>query len=120
MSEELSLKEMQQKWHGSLKSYLIGFLAALILTSLSFLLVIGQVFSGHIVIYTISALAIVQAAIQLKYFMHLGEEGKPYWETFIFFFMILILLIITCGSLWVMHDLDLRTMTHNTEAIAHD
>jgi len=120
MSEELSLKEMQQAWHGSFQSYLIGFLVSLTLTSLSFLLVIGDIFSSYTVIITIAALAIIQAAIQLKYFMHLGKEGKPYWESFIFAFMILILMIITCGSLWVMHDLNQRTMTHHKEKARHD
>ena len=120
MSMELSLQEMQEAWHGSVKSYLIGFIASLLLTSASFLLVYHQVLSPHGAFITISILALIQAAFQLKYFMDLGKEGKPYWETFIFFFMILILLIITCGSLWVMHDLEFRTMNHNKKAAAHD
>ncbi|NGX57541.1 MAG: Cytochrome bo(3) ubiquinol oxidase subunit 4 [Chlamydiae bacterium] len=118
MEEELSLKEMQKTWHGSLRSYLIGFIASLLLTTLAFLLVYGQVFSGPILIMTISGLALVQAAFQLKYFLNLGKEEKPYWETFIFFFMLLILLIIVCGSLWIMHDLNVRMM--NMETIAYD
>ena len=28
MSEELSLKEIQKEWHGTLKSYVIGFIAS--------------------------------------------------------------------------------------------
>ena len=110
MSEELSLQEMQKKWHGSLKSYAIGSVASLFLTSLSFLLVVGQLLAAHTLLYTIAGLALVQAAVQLIYFLHLGREGKPRWETFIFCFMLLILLIIACGTLWIMHDLNVRTM----------
>ncbi len=120
MEAELSLKEMQKTWHGSLKSYLIGFLVSLVLTSLSFLLVITQVLPSNLLIYTITGLALLQATFQLIYFLHLGQEGKPHWETFIFFFMLLILLIIAAGSLWIMYDLNQRTMKHNTEAITHD
>ena len=120
METELSLKEIQKKWHGSLRSYVIGFAASLILTSLSFVLVVSEHLTGSALIYTISFLAVLQAAVQLRYFLHLGEEEKPHWETFIFLFMLLILVIITVGSLWVMHDLKTRTMTNHTEMGAHD
>ncbi|MGA8163656.1 MAG: cytochrome C oxidase subunit IV family protein [Waddliaceae bacterium] len=116
MSEELSLKEMQKAWHGSLKSYIKGFFACFVLTSLSFFVVWASVFSTLTTILIISGLALIQAAFQLKYFFHLGEEGSPYWETLIFLFMFLILLIIACGSLWVMHDLHQRTMTQIRES----
>jgi len=114
MSQELSLQEMQKSWPGSTRSYWIGLVASFLLTSISFVLVYRQILPGNTIIITIAALAFVQAAFQLKYFLHLGEEGKPYWETFIFVFMMVILLIITCGSLWVMHDLNQRTMSHKT------
>lgn len=113
MEVDLSLKEMQKSWHGSLKSYAIGFTLSLLLTTLSFFLVINQVFPDHLLMYAISGLAVVQATFQLIYFLHLGKEGKPHWETLIFFLMFLILLIIAAGSLWVMNDLNQRTMSHH-------
>ncbi len=113
MDHELSLREMQKTWHGSLRSYLIGFFGSLLLTSISFLLVYYEVMPGERLIYIISGLAMVQAVVQLLYFLHLGKEGHPYWETFVFFFMILIMLIIVLGSLWIMHDLNMRMMHHD-------
>jgi cytochrome o ubiquinol oxidase subunit IV len=120
MDVELSLKEMQRTWHGSLKSYLIGFIASLLLTSISFYLVMNEFLSAPEIIYTISALALTQAIVQLVYFLNLGKEDKPHWESIIFFFMLLILLIITCGSIWIMHDLKQRTMSHHIEKITHE
>jgi len=111
MDVEIGLKQVQKMWHGSLRSYLIGFFACLLLTSLSFALVIGRVFSDDFLKVSIAALALVQAVFQLLYFLHLGKEGKPHWETCIFFFMFLILMIIAGGTLWIMHDLKMRTMT---------
>lgn len=120
MITDLSLKETQKEWHGTLKSYIIGFIASLLLTSLSFFLVIGQVLSGKVLIYTLIGLAILQAIVQLLYFLHIGQEEKPRWETLIFCFTVLVLLIILIGSLWIMHDLDDRMMLNMNKEMPHD
>lgn len=107
---ELNFKETLKEWHGTYRSYAIGFIASLLLTFTSFALVHYQLISGHTLIIILIALALVQAFFQLRYFLHLGEEPKPRWETHIFFLMALLLIIIVIGSLWVMHDLEVRTM----------
>jgi cytochrome o ubiquinol oxidase operon protein cyoD len=111
---DLSLKEIQKEWHGTLKSYVIGFISSLFLTIASFLLVLIKPFSAQTLTYSIVALAIIQAMIQLKFFLHLGQEDKR-WESMIFYFMVLILLVIAVGSLWIMYDLNYRLMD-----MAHD
>lgn len=108
---ELSLSEIQKEYHGTWKAYYIGFIASLFLTALSFSLAITGLFSGHVLIYTLIFLALVQAVVQLRFFLHLGQEPKPRWETMIFYFMVLVLLIIALGSLWIMHDLNDRVMS---------
>ena len=110
MSHELSLQECQQKWHGSLKAYLYGFFGSIVLTGISFSLVVFHVLSGSALIYTLVGLALVQATVQLLFFLHLGQEEKPKTETMVFCFMLLILSIIAIGTLWVMHDLNERMM----------
>lgn len=110
MSEDLSLKDTKKEWHGSLKDYAIGFSASLLLTLVSFSLVITRVISGSTLVYTITGLALVQAIFQLLFFLHVGQEDKPRWETVVFWFMVLVLLIVAVGSLWIMHDLNDRVM----------
>lgn len=110
MHPDLSLQETQKEWHGSLKSYLIGFISSLLLTSLSFLIVVAHLVSERALSYTLVALALLQAVLQLLFFLHLGQEAKPRWETLVFYFMVIILLIIAVGSLWIMFDLNERTM----------
>lgn len=110
MTQDLNLKAIQKEWHGTLKSYALGFLASLLLTTLSFLVVITKLFSGKILIYALIVLAIVQAIAQLLFFLHVGQEAKPRWESLIFGFTVLILLIVIIGSLWVMYDLNARMM----------
>ncbi len=106
MSHEPSLKQIQKEWHGTGTAYIIGFTASLILTSLSFLLVAKGLVTEKVLI----VLGIIQAAIQLRYFLHLGQEPKPRWETVIFYFMLLLLIIVAIGTLWIMDDLNARMM----------
>jgi cytochrome o ubiquinol oxidase operon protein cyoD len=111
MSEELSLKEIQREWHGTYKSYAIGFSASLVMTVAAFLLVLSGVLAGKLLVFALIGLALIQAIFQLLYFLHLGKEPHPRWETLIFCFMVMVLLIIALGSLWIMSDLNDRVMT---------
>ncbi len=120
MTAELSLREIQKEWHGTLKSYVIGFLASILLTAISFLLVLSRLLPEQRLIYAIIVLAIAQAIVQLLFFLHVGQEAKPRWETRAFCFMVLVLLIIAIGSLWIMHDLNDRVMSDMTKEMSHD
>jgi cytochrome o ubiquinol oxidase operon protein cyoD len=124
MSAELSLAEIKKEYHGTYKSYAIGFFTSILLTMLSFSLVITKFFSNPLLIYALMGLAIIQAMVQLICFLHVGQEAKPRWETISFCFMGLVLLIIVIGSLWVMHDLNDRMMPemnpNMTEEMPHD
>lgn len=111
MHNDLSLKEVKKEWHGTLRSYVIGFLASLLLTAFSFFIVATKVFSGQVLAYTIIGLALVQAVFQLLFFLHVGQEAKPRWETVVFYFMLLVLFIVVVGSLWIMFDLNNRLMS---------
>lgn len=120
MSEDLSLNETKKEYHGTLKSYVIGFTASILLTAASFLMVITKLFSGRALIYTIVGLALLQAIFQLLFFLHVGKEAKPRWETLVFYFMVLVLFIIAAGSLWIMSDLNDRVMLNNEMEVSHD
>lgn len=120
MSTDLSLKEMKNEWHGSLRAYIIGFAVSILLTVISFSLVAAKLLSGQLLIHTIVILALVQAVIQLLFFLHVGQEAKPRWETLVFYFMMLVLFIVVIGSLWIMYDLNDRVMFDMTKEMPHD
>lgn len=119
MTAELSLKETQKEWHGSYKSYIIGFFLCLLLTVISFLLVYSKLLTGHTLAYTLIGLGIIQAIIQMIFFLHIGQEDKPRWETISFFFMVMCVLILVIGSLWVLNDLNERVMPEMTQPQFH-
>ena len=52
------------------KSYISGFLYSVILTLTAYYLVVNDVFSGWTLVFSILALAVVQLAVQLFYFLH--------------------------------------------------
>lgn len=120
MSTEPTLREIQKEWHGSYRAYMIGFIASLLFTAASFLSVIYKVAEGKNLPILITCLALVQAFFQLRYFLHVGEEPKPRWESVAFYFMVIILLIIALGSLWIMFDLNDRMMPDMSKEMHHD
>ena len=109
MHEE-SLSKIQKGYHGSLRSYIVGFCLSVVLTAASFLLAGLGVFKGDGLKFALIGLAVIQGLVQVLFFLHLGKESKPRWETMLFFFMVMVLFIVVLGTLWIMHDLDMRVM----------
>ena len=96
--------------HGSLKTYLLGFFFSLLFTLVSFAVVYFNLFAVRDLYIIISISALLQAVVQLVLFLHLGAESKPKWNLMVFLFMALIVLCIVLGSLWIMNEIDYRTM----------
>lgn len=95
---------------GSFSSYTIGFVLSIALTLLAYFLVVNHVLVGEWLVISVMGLAILQALVQLLFFLHLGAESQPRWGFYTFIFMVVILVIIVVGSLWVMSNLDYRMM----------
>lgn len=110
MNHERNLSEIQKEWPQTLKLYLIGFVGSILLTLISFSITIANLFPKKVLVPLLVFLALVQAVVQLVFFMHMGTEKKPRWMSLIFGFMILVILIVLLCTLWIMSDLDRRVM----------
>ena len=99
--------------HGTYISYTIGFVLSIALTLSAFGLVVSNTLPSHIEIFAVIILALAQLATQLFFFLHLGRESRPRWNSLVFYFALLIVLIVVIGSLWIMQNLDynMNTMT---------
>ena len=100
---------------GTAKFYLLGFILCIVLTLAAYFLVVEKLLSGMILILTILGLGVIQMAVQLFFFMHLGGEyadgkAKHHWNMLVFLFMVMVLVIIVFGSLWIMYSLNYREM----------
>ncbi len=100
---------------GTAKFYFLGFILCIVLTLAAYFLVTEKVLSGMTLILAILGLGVIQMAVQLIFFMHLGGEyadGKPkhHWNFLVFFFMLMVLVVIVFGSIWIMYSLNYREM----------
>lgn len=102
--------EIRKMWHGTYSAYVIGLILSVVLTLASYFLVVKHLFGGWILGVALMVLALVQAAAQLLFFLHLGKESRPHWNVLVFVFMVTVLLIVVLGSIWIMFDLDERMM----------
>ena len=96
--------------HGTLKSYVAGFLLSLGLTALSFAAVMSGTLSKDLILPAITLLAVVQLLVQLVYFLHLGTAPEQRNNTMIFVLTGLLIATIVAGSLWVMHNANVNMM----------
>jgi cytochrome o ubiquinol oxidase operon protein cyoD len=98
--------------HGSLATYISGFILSLILTLTAYFLVNRHVTSHHTAIthdtlvFMIVGLAITQLLVQLTFFLHLDIESKPRWNLTVLMFAATVLIIVVFGSLWIMNNLN--------------
>lgn len=90
-----------------LRQYVVGFVLSIGTTLAAYYVVVTHQPGA---LWIIAGLALLQALIQLYYFLHLGEELRPRLRLWSFIFMGVILLIIVVGSLWIMHHLNYNMM----------
>jgi len=93
----------------TIKRYSAGFLLCLALTLVAYALVMGSPNTLQL-LFALGVLAVVQLAVQLEFFLHLGDEVRPRMKIASFFFMASLLIILIAGSMWIMRDLNLRMM----------
>ncbi len=91
--------------HGSIKSYVIGFILSLIFTFIPYYLVVNQVTTGTWLFITILVIAVIQMIIQVTFFLHLGRGPKPNWNLFFFISTVGIILVVVGGSVMIISQL---------------
>ncbi|WP_342221713.1 cytochrome o ubiquinol oxidase subunit IV [Candidatus Fukatsuia endosymbiont of Tuberolachnus salignus] len=96
--------------HGSLKSYLIGFVLSVILTVIPFAMVMNDSASHSIILTVVVALALVQIIVHLVYFLHMNGSSAERWNLVAFVFTVIIIAIVVIGSLWIMYNLNINMM----------
>lgn len=93
-------------------SYSVGLVLALILTLAAFSLVFAytQDVAGALprtmLIAAILVLALVQLAVQLYFFMHLGRGKDARWNTTAFTTTFFAILVVVLASVWIMSHLN--------------
>lgn len=98
--------------HGSVKSYLIGFVLSVILTAIPFWMVMTGAAAPATLAVAISLFAVVQIVVHLVYFLHMNTKSEGGWNFVALIFTGLIIAIVVVGSLWIMYNLNINMMVH--------
>jgi cytochrome o ubiquinol oxidase operon protein cyoD len=97
--------------HGSLSTYMLGFVLSVVLTAIPFWLVMsGALPSKQITALVIMAFAVVQIVVHMIYFLHMNTRSENGWSMMALIFTIVMVVIALSGSLWVMNHLNSNMM----------
>ncbi|MGF6574973.1 cytochrome bo3 quinol oxidase subunit 4 [Paraburkholderia fungorum] len=97
--------------HGSVGSYIVGFVLSVILTAAAFVLATNGVLTGNHALLAIAGLALVQIVVHLVFFLHMNSSSAQRWNVTAFGFTVLTAVILIGGTLWVMHNVAMNMMS---------
>ncbi len=92
------------------RSYICGYIFCILLTAFAFWLVAQHSLSSSSLLLVLLLIAAVQFVVQIVFFLHLGKEVSARDKLIILACTSVIVLILTAGSVWIMHSLDQRMM----------
>jgi cytochrome o ubiquinol oxidase operon protein cyoD len=98
-----------------LRTYAIGFILSLFLTLTAYFLATHLALGQTILIVTLMLLACIQFAVQAVCFLHLGSKDGSHDRLIVLGFAVVVVLILTSGSLWIMFTLNGRMMPDNDQ-----
>lgn len=96
--------------HGSISSYIIGFILSLFLTLAAYFMVTLHLLTLIPLTIAILVLAVLQLLVQLIFFLHLGKEQGPRWHLVFFISTVGTVLLIVVASIWIMAHLNYNMM----------
>ena len=96
--------------HGSVKSYVIGFLLSVILTAIPFGLVMFPSMPKDITIMVVVALAVIQVVVHLVYFLHMDRSAEQRSNESTFMFTVMVIALLVGLSLWIMFSIHTSMM----------
>ena len=98
--------------HGSVKTYMTGFILSIILTAIPFWMVMNGSASNGTILGVVLVTAVVQILVHLVCFLHMNTSSEERWNLVAFVFTVLIIAILVVGSIWIMWNLNYNMMVH--------
>ena len=91
-----------------LRSYLIGFGLALILTLGPFALVVWGDLTAGTTLTILGVCALVQMVVHLRFFLHIDLSRQKREDLQLILFSVLLLMLMAIGTIWIMSNLSTR------------
>ncbi|WP_162540021.1 cytochrome o ubiquinol oxidase subunit IV [Entomomonas moraniae] len=86
--------------HGTVSTYIVGFVLAVILTVIPFWMAMTGTPNFAILV----VFAVVQIIVHVVCFLHINSSPAQRWNLMTFVFAVITILIIVIGSVWVMEN----------------
>ena len=96
--------------HGSVKSYMIGFVLSIILTAIPFALAMTASLPKNLTVLIIVAMAVIQVVVHLVYFLHMDRSKEQRNNVSTFLFTVLVIALLVGLSLWIMFNIHIEMM----------
>ena len=97
--------------HVSMGKYLVGFGLAIVLTLISFGIVVAGMQPKYVAVIGLVVAAVLQILVHLHYFLHLDRSKDQLWNVLSIAFTALIVFIFIAGTVWVIFTLNGRLMS---------
>ena len=104
----------------TLPGYLTGFVLAVFLTAVPFWVVSARVLPSSVAGSLALGFAAMQIGVHMHYFLHLRRNSEGGWSLLAFAFTTLLVVIVLCGSAWVMNRMNANMMPmamHSAQAV---
>ena len=96
--------------HHMMRTYIVGFGLALVLTAIPFALTATNVLGLTSTLMIIAVLAVIQIVVHLRYFLHIDFNSSPRENITALAFAAILIVIMAGGTLWIIFDLNYRMM----------
>lgn len=97
--------------HGSLGSYVGGFILSVILTAGAFGVVMHGALDPATAMVVLAVLAFVQVVVHLVFFLHLNTSSGQGWNVLSLAYTVLAAAFLIFGTIWVMHNVSMNMMS---------
>lgn len=106
--------------HGTLRDYVIGFFASVVLTVIPFWLVMADPIGiPAVTALLVMQFGVLQIFVHMFYFLHMNTTSQGGWIMMAAIFTVVIVLITLVGSMWVMHHMNTHMMPMDMEQMQH-
>src|SRR4051812_4722311 len=105
MAENVKKDTTESNEHGSITSYVIGFVLSLVLTIIPYYMVTRHVISGSALLLAILGIGIAQMLVQILFFLHLGRGPKPFYNVVFFVATAGMITMVIGASIIIMNNL---------------
>ncbi|MGL4685637.1 MAG: cytochrome o ubiquinol oxidase subunit IV [Commensalibacter sp.] len=97
--------------HGTVTSYIVGFILSVVLTVAAFYIVMNHSLSPEATGGVLGILAVIQIFVQVVFFLHVSAAPEKRWDLITLLSAAFVVIVICFGTLFVMSNASYHMMS---------